>query len=70
MAKFGLYIALAEIPLEMTIGKMGVPTLFVSGGLAACFQMRWMGMATFMQTFLSSGAMIGTLSMFVQRGHD
>merc|ERR1711924_399099 len=50
MAKFGLFIGLAEIPLEMVVGKMGVPTMFVSGGLAACLQMQWMGMRIFTST--------------------
>lgn len=70
MGRFGLYIALCEVPLEMVVGKMGVPTMFVSGGLAACLQMRWPGFGPFMSTFVSSGCMIGALSLFIHRGHD
>ena len=70
MGKFGLYIALAEIPMEMVIGKMGVPTMFVSGGLAGASIHPYQGFGPFFSSFLSSGMFIGGLSLFIHRGSD
>mmetsp|Transcript_17154 Transcript_17154/g.23132 ORF Transcript_17154/g.23132 Transcript_17154/m.23132 type:complete len:100 (+) Transcript_17154:183-482(+) len=34
-ARFGLYISLIELPLEIVLGRLNTPAIFVSGGLAA-----------------------------------
>ena len=34
-ARFGLYISLIEIPLELVLGRINSPAIFFSGGLAA-----------------------------------
>lgn len=34
-ARFGLYIGLLEVPLELIVGRLNTPVVFVSGGLAA-----------------------------------
>ena len=34
-ARFGLYISLIEIPLELIMGRLNTPVMFFSGGLAA-----------------------------------
>ena len=36
-ARFGLYISLLELPLEIVLGRLNTPAIFVSGGLAAVF---------------------------------
>ena len=36
-ARFGLYISLIELPLEIIMGRLNSPAIFVSGGLAAVF---------------------------------
>ena len=37
-ARFGLYISLLELPLEIVLGRLNTPAIFISGGLAAVFQ--------------------------------
>ena len=44
-AKFGLYITLLDIPLELIVGRPSIPASFVSGGLAAAMQTRYRGFA-------------------------
>lgn len=34
-ARFGLYISLIEIPLEIVLGRLNTPAIFFSGGMAA-----------------------------------
>jgi len=34
--KFGWYIGIIEVPLEIAFGKISAPVVFVSGGGAAC----------------------------------
>jgi len=36
-SRFGLYISLLEIPLELIFGRVNSPCMFISGGLAAVF---------------------------------
>ena len=70
MMKFGFYIALVEIPLELTIGKINTPCIFISGGLAACLADPRKGLANNVSKFLGSGTFIGLLGMFMNKGND
>jgi len=36
-ARFGLFISLIELPLEIVGGKLNFPAVFFSGGMAAVF---------------------------------
>jgi hypothetical protein len=70
-AKFGLYISLIEIPIEMVVGKLNAPAMFVSGGLAAVFLSHGgssLGSKFF--TFLSSGSFIGAIGLYMNKGSD
>ena len=40
-ARFGLYISLIEIPIEIVMGRLNAPAIFFSGGLAAVLQTRY-----------------------------
>ena len=68
--RFGLYIGLLEVPLELICGKLTAPALFFSGGMAASLQNRYMGFGQFLSTFLGSGCMIGFLGTYMHSGKD
>lgn len=68
--KFGWYIALMEIPLEIALGKISTPVVFCSGGGAAVLMSPHGPLAAQIPKFLSSGAFIGGLGMFINRGND
>ena len=78
--KFGFYISVLEIPLELAFGKISTPAVFVSGGLAAVLldsrnlHFKFGGPnphlpAVFMR-FLSSGMFIGLIGMYMNKGND
>ena len=69
-ARFGLYISLLEIPLELVFGRVNSIAMFFSGGLAAVLQNRYTGPAAAMNTFLGSGLFIGGLGAFMHKGND
>lgn len=68
--KFGWYIALMEIPLEIALGKISTPVVFVSGGGAAVLMDPRGPLGSQIPKFISSGAFIGGLGMFINRGND
>lgn len=68
--KFGWYIGLMEIPLEIAIGKISAPVVFCSGGGAAVLMNPVGTLASQVPKFLSSGAFIGGLGMVINRGND
>lgn len=47
MARFGLFIGLVEIPMEMIVGKMGPASMFVAGGLGGALMNPYRGMSPF-----------------------
>ena len=59
-----------EIPLELLVGKLNAPVVFVSGGMAAAMQNRFISPAGFFKTFLGSGCFIGGLGLYMHAGHD
>ena len=69
-ARFGLYISLLELPLEIILGRLNTPVIFFSGGMAACLQVRYTGFANFASAFMGSGLFIGGLGLFMHRGKD
>ena len=69
-ARFGLYISLCELPLELIIGKVNTPAIFIAGGLAAAFQNRWIGIGSSLNNFMGSGMFIGALGLYMHKGHD
>ena len=69
-ARFGLYISLLELPLEIVVGKLNTPAIFVSGGLAACFQQRYKGFGNAVTAFAGSGLFIGAIGLFMNKGKD
>ena len=69
-ARFGLYISLLELPLEIVVGKLNTPAIFFSGGMAAVLQTRYKGMGTALSAFLGSGAFIGCMGLFMNKGKD
>ena len=69
-ARFGLYISLIEIPLELVLGRVNAPAIFFSGGMAAVLQTRYVGMGSAFSQFMGSGCMIGGLGLFMHSGKD
>lgn len=69
-ARFGFFIGLIEIPIELVVGRVNALGVFVSGGLAACLQNRYTGFAPFLSTFLGSGCFIGGLGLYMHKGED
>lgn len=70
-AKFGFYISLIEIPIELIMGKVTCGGIFISGGAAAVLMdMRNATPMAMFRRFLGSGAFIGGLSVFINRGND
>ena len=78
--KFGFYISLLEIPLELAFGKISTPAVVVSGGLAAVLlnprdlKYNFRGpnphLGPLFMRFLSSGAFIGMIGMYMNKGND
>ena len=68
--KFGFYIGMAEIPLELAIGRINAPAIFLSGGLAACLVDPKRGLMNNASKFFGSGLFIGALGMFMNKGND
>ena len=69
-ARFGLYISLIEIRLEIVWGRLNSPAIFISGGLAAVLQTRYTGFANAFSAFMGSGIFIGAIGLFMHRGKD
>ena len=69
-ARFGLYISLLELPMEIVIGKLNGPAIFWSGGMAAVLQTRYTGLGNAFSAFLGSGIFIGGLGLVMNRGKD
>ena len=69
-ARFGLYISLLEIPMELIFGRVNAPAIFLSGGGAAVLQTRYTGPAAAVSSFLGSGLFIGGLGLYMHSGHD
>ena len=59
-----------ELPLEIVVGKLNTPAIFVSGGLAACFQQRYKGFGNAVTAFAGSGLFIGAIGLFMNKGKD
>ncbi|CAI2381831.1 unnamed protein product [Moneuplotes crassus] len=78
--KFGFYISLIEIPLELAFGKITTPAIILSGGLAAVLlqprdlKFNWRGpnphLGPIFMRFLSSGMFIGLIGMYMNKGND
>jgi hypothetical protein len=69
-SRFGMYIGLLELPLELIIGKLSMPVIFFSGGMAAVLQVSFPGYSTALWTFCSTGCFIGGLGMYMNSGKD
>ena len=69
-ARFGLYISLLELPLEIVLGKLNFPVIFFSGGMAAVLQQRYTGFGNALSGFIGSGVFIGGLGLVMNRGKD
>ena len=69
-ARFGLYISLIELPLEIVMGRLNAPAIFFSGGLAAVLQTRYQGLGSAFSAFMGSGLFIGALGLFMNKGKD
>jgi len=62
-----MYIGLIEIPFEIIIGKNNFMSMGCAAGLSAWFQnVR----APFLMTFLGSGAFVGGIGMYMNKGND
>ena len=68
--KFGFYISLIEIPLEIALGKITTPAVFFSGGLAAVLLNPGKTWGPRFGRFMSSGCFIGLLGMYMNKGND
>ena len=66
-SRFGLYIGLIELPMELIVGKQNCLTMGSSAGMAAYLQNV---KAPFWPTFLGSGAFVGAIGVFMNRGND
>ena len=69
-ARFGLYISIFEIPLEIIMGKVNGPAMFVSGGLAGVLLDVRPTFFANVRKFLSTGAFIGLFGAIINRGSD
>ena len=70
MARFGLYIGLFELGVEVVTGRVNTAGAFVAGGLAGALQGRYSGAANFMTAFMGSGALIGGIGLYMHKGLD
>ena len=68
--KFGFYISLIELPLEIALGKITAPAVFFSGGLAAVFLEPRGSLGSKFGRFMSSGAFIGMIGLYMNKGND
>ncbi len=68
--KFGFYISIIELPLEIILGKISTPVVFCSGGLAACLVDPRGSWSMWLPKFLGSGMFIGGIGLFMNRGND
>ena len=69
-ARFGLYISLLEIPMEIIFGRVNSPAIFLSGGGAAALQIRYTGPSALFTSFMGSGCFIGSLGLYMHSGND
>ena len=69
-ARFGFYIGLIELPIELIVGRVNALGVFASGGLAAVLQSRYTGFANSFSTFMGSGMFVGALGLYMHKGHD
>ena len=67
---FGWYISIIEIPLEIALGKLNTPVAFFSGGSAACLLHLQGPLSSYVGRFFGSGAFIGSMGLFMNRGND
>ena len=68
--KFGFYISLIEIPLELAMGKITAPAMLFSGGMAAVLLEFRGTFGSKVGRFFSSGLFIGLLGLYVNKGND
>ena len=68
--KFGFYISIIEIPLELALGRITTPAVFFSGGMAAVLLEYRGTFASKLSRFWSSGAFIGLLGLYMNKGND
>ena len=69
-AKFGMFIGLIELPIELIVGRVNAGGIFISGGGAAMMMARYTGVANAVTTFMGSGLFIGGLGLFMHKGQD
>ena len=66
-SRFGLYIGLLEVPMEIIVGKQNFMTMGASAGMAAWLQnIR----APFIATFFGTGAFVGGIGLYMHKGSD
>ncbi len=68
--RFGFYISILEVPLELIIGRINTPAVFVSGGLSACLCDPHGPLKSHFGKFLGSGVFIGLIGLYMNRGND
>ena len=66
-SRFGLYIGLIDIPIEIVIGRMNFMTTGFSVGMAAFLQNI---KAPFAPTFWGSAGFVGLISLYMNKGND
>ena len=70
-AKFGLYISLIELPIELIMGRVNAGGIFFSGGAAAVLVEPRIGTPMQMlRRFLGSGLFIGGIGTYMNKGND
>jgi len=66
-SRFGLYIGLIEIPLEIILGRQNFMSMGAAAGLAAWLQnVR----APFLATFIGTGGFVGCIGLYMHKGND
>ena len=68
--RFGFYISIIEMPIEIILGKLNAPAMFVSGGLAAVALEPKGTPGALLFRFMGSGFFIGAIGLFMNRGQD
>ncbi|CDW87203.1 UNKNOWN [Stylonychia lemnae] len=69
-SKFGLYISLLELPIEIIMGRVNTPGIFFSGGMAAVLCNPRGSVSSMFSTFMGSGAFIGLIGLYMNKGND
>ena len=66
-SRFGLYIGLIDIPLEIVVGKQNWLTMAFGAGMAGWLQhIR----SPFIPTFMGTGAFVGCIGLYMNKGED